>query len=242
MNKKGIRVLSLFLGTLMAGFTVAASGCKGNNGDNSDSSSSSIPSGKRRDSIVIMTEELSGLFNPFYATSGADMDVVGMTQIGMLSTDKDGKTVAGEDQATVVLDYDYKIENEGKEDAKTVYTFVLKNGLKFSDGKPLTMNDVMFNIYEYLDPVYTGSSTMYSINIDGLYEYRYQQPESDTTDTSDLMAKQAASYASTRMMHLQSLYEKIGRENTGSETSYSATEAQMKEAINALTKVDKGYN
>ena len=240
MNKKGIRALSLFLGTLMAGFTVAASGCKGNEG-NSDSSSGSTPSGTRKDSIVIMTDELSGLFNPFYATSGADMDVVGMTQIGMLSTDKNGKTVAGEDHATVVLDYDYKIENEGTDNAKTVYTFVLKNGLKFSDGKPLTMNDVMFNIYEYLDPVYTGSSTMYSIDIEGLYEYRYQREESENSNTSDLIATQAASYASTRMMHLQSIYERIGRENTGSETSFSATEAQMREAINALTKVDNGY-
>lgn len=43
---------------------------------------------QEKDSIVIMTEELSGLFNPFYATSGTDMDVVGMTQIGMLGTDE----------------------------------------------------------------------------------------------------------------------------------------------------------
>ncbi len=238
MSKKGIRMLSLFLGTLMAGFTVVASGCKGEG----DGTSGSNPSGNQKDSVVIMTEELSGLFNPFYATSGADMDVVGMTQIGMLSTDKNGKTVAGDEHATVVKDYDYKIQNENTEDAKTVYTFVLKNGLKFSDGKPLTMNDVMFNIYEYLDPVYTGSSTMYSIDIEGLFEYRYQREESETSNTSDSIAMQAASYASTRMLHLQSIYEKIGRENTGSETSFSATEAQMKEAINALTKVDKGYN
>ena len=111
--------------------------------------------GPKKDSIVIMTEELSGLFNPFYATSGTDMDVVGMTQIGMLTTDENGNTACGEDEPTVVLDY--KIENVN---GNNQYTFVIKNNLKFSDGVPLTMNDVMFNIYEYLDPVYTGSSTM----------------------------------------------------------------------------------
>ena len=128
---------------------------------------------RKKDSIVIMTEELSGLFNPFYATSGTDMDVVGMTQISMLGTDKEGNPVAGDEESTVVKAFDYVINGSG-EDAKTVYTFVIKNGLKFSDGKPLTMNDVMFNIYEYLDPVYTGSSTMYSIDIEGLSRYRTQ--------------------------------------------------------------------
>lgn len=128
----------------------------------------------KKDSIVIMTEELSGLFNPFYATAGPDMDVVGMTQIGMLSTDSGGNPVAGDDESTVVKDFKYEITGSG-DSAKTVYTFVIKNGLKFSDGVPLTMNDVMFNIYEYLDPVYTGSSTMYSIDIEGLSQYRTQQ-------------------------------------------------------------------
>ena len=130
--------------------------------------------GAKRDSVVIMTEELSGLFNPFYATSGADMDVVGMTQIGMLSTDRKGNPVAGDDQPTVVKAFDQKIIGEGTPSAKTEYTFVIKNGLKFSDGHPLTINDVMFNLYEYLDPVYTGSSSMYSVDIVGLTNYRTQ--------------------------------------------------------------------
>lgn len=129
----------------------------------------------KKDSIVIMTEELSGLFNPFYATSGTDMDVVGMTQIGMLSTDSSGNPTAGDDEATVVKAFEVEPQSE-----KTVYTFVIKNNLKFSDGKPLTMNDVMFNMYEYLDPVYTGSSTMYSIDIEGLSQYRLQQEQTGT--------------------------------------------------------------
>ena len=68
---------------------------------------------KKKDSIVIMTEELSGLFNPFYATSGTDMDVVGMTQISMLSTDKEGNPVAGDEESTVVKAFDYVINGSG---------------------------------------------------------------------------------------------------------------------------------
>ena len=230
IKKKVIQLTSLLLGTAFV-----LTGC----GNPSDSSGSQ--SGMKKDSIVIMTEELSGLFNPFYATSGADMDVVGMTQISMLATDKEGKPTAGEDESTVVLDFDYKTKNEGTENAKTVYTFVLKNGLKFSDGKPLTMNDVMFNIYEYLDPVYTGSSTMYSIDIEGLYEYRWQTEKSDTSDVSETISKNASTYASNRIRELRSIYETEGKKNTGSDSAFSATEEQMREAINNITKVSSGY-
>ncbi|MBP5307818.1 MAG: hypothetical protein J6Z34_01645, partial [Clostridia bacterium] len=113
-----------------------------------------LTTGKKKDSIVIMTEALSGLFNPFYATSGTDMDVVGLTQIGMLSTDDNGKPQAGDDLPTVVKDFEYNVVGSGN-NVETVYTFVIKNGLKFSDGEPLTINDVFFNLYEYLDMAYT---------------------------------------------------------------------------------------
>ena len=153
---------------------------------------------KKKDSIVIMTEELSGLFNPFYATSGTDMDVVGMTQISMLGTDESGNPVAGDDESTVVKDFEFTTTGSG-DNAKTVYTFVIKNGLKFSDGMPLTMNDVMFNIYEYLDPVYTGSSTMYSIDIEGLTQYRTQTNQSgDDGETESQISSQANAMATVR--------------------------------------------
>ena len=185
----------------------------------------------RKDSIVIMTEELSGLFNPFYATAGPDMDVVGMTQIGMLSTDSGGNPVAGDDESTVVKDFEYEITGSG-DSAKTVYTFVIKNGLKFSDGVPLTMNDVMFNIYEYLDPVYTGSSTMYSIDIEGLSQYRTQQNLSDNDETELLISQRAAANAQLRILEMVDIYETNGRQGGSSSTSFNLNEEGMRNAIN----------
>ena len=186
-----------------------------------------------KSSIVLMTEELSGLFNPFYATSGTDMDVVGMTQIGMLSTDRNGNPVAGDDQPTVVKDFKQETKGEG-ENKETLYTFVLKNGLKFSDGKPLTMNDVMFNIYEYLDPVYTGSSTMYSIDIKGLYEYRTQKSKENSAGADEEISKNAAMHATNRRNELVKIFEKHGKVQ-GSTSAYSLNEAGMKNAINGWT-------
>lgn len=199
----------------------------------------SVLNKKEKSSIVIMTEELSGLFNPFYATSGTDMDVVGMTQIGMLSTDRDGNTVAGDDEPTVVKAFEYEIIGSG-ENAETVYTFVLKNGLKFSDGHPLTMEDVLFNMYEYLDPVYTGSSTMYSIDIKGLTQYRTQTNYSDGGDNASAnIANQAAALAQLRIMELISLFETVGKIQ-GSQSSYKMTDAEVRDAI-AGWSVTTGY-
>ncbi len=188
-----------------------------------------------KDSIVIMTDELSGLFNPFYATSGADMDVVGLTQIGMLGTDRNGNPVAGDEEAVVVKAF------EISEDGKT-YTFVIKNGLKFSDGKPLTMHDILFNMYEYLDPVYTGSSTMYSIKIEGLTQYRTQTNYSGGGSAQeDSISSQANAYAKLRIQELISVFETYGEMNTGTTGSYSMTDEQMKAAINSLEFISDGY-
>ena len=135
--------------------------------------------------LTLSSEPLDGVFNPFFYTAGPDGTVVGQTQIGMLASDINGQMVAGADQPCVALDYSY-VTTGTKDDIipgaddeysnyYTDYYFAIKNDLKFSDGTPLTIKDVLFNMYMYLDPAYTGSSTMYSVNIKGLAAYRTQK-------------------------------------------------------------------
>lgn len=111
-----------------------------------------------------------GVFSPYFSTSAYDSTITGMTQIGMLSTDHQGNIVCGDDEPTVAKDYTI---TQGAE--TTTYEFLIKNGIKYSDGEPLTIKDVLFNLYTYLDPAYTGSSTIYSTDIVGLKSYRQQQ-------------------------------------------------------------------
>ena len=138
--------LVIALATILGCLSVLT-GCGGNKGPEIDNETTRL---------VLSTAELDGVFNPFYSSSGADNSIIGMTQIGMLSSDKEGKVAFGKDEACVVLDYKEVIiyEDDGVTPKHTVYTFVLKNNLKFSNGSPLTMKDVLFNLYVYLDPQY----------------------------------------------------------------------------------------
>ncbi len=195
MFKRSISVVLCIV--MCLGMLSMFSGCKNNNSDDAQAGNP--------DAFVIMTEQLDGLFNPFFSTSANDGTIVAMTQIGMLSSKYEGgevKVAYGDNEAVVVKDYDI-VEND---DDTTTYTFVLKNGIKFSDGHPLTMEDVLFNYYVYLDPVYTGSSTLYSTKIVGLDEYRTQTVTSGSSGSDSQLAAQAASRAQGRINELLNLY------------------------------------
>lgn len=187
------------------------------------------------DAFVIMTEQLDGLFNPFFSTSATDSTIVSMTQIGMLSSkfvNEKVEVAYGDGEAVVVKDYDI-VENADK---TITYTFVLKNGILFSDGHPLTMEDVLFNFYVYLDPVYTGSSTLYSTEILGLSEYRTQTVGSGADDGDNMISSQATARAQARMNELINLFNSKIQASSTKEVSYD----EMKAAILAHS-LSSGY-
>ena len=225
------KIISLTLCIIMLlGVTSVLSGCGG--------------SGNQ--AFVIMTDNLDGLFNPFYSTSASDGTIVSMTQIGMLTSgiDENGDaTVAyGPNQAVVTLDYasNYDSTEQSENPDKTgvtTYTFVLKNGIKFSDGEPLTIEDVLFNMYVYLDPVYTGSSTMYSTDIMGLSQYRTQQNLSGGASGDEWLTNAARNRANNRIKELINVFEQVARTPSG---NYSTTEEKMREALSNWTLSD-GY-
>ena len=137
--------------------------------------------------LMLSTGALDDNFNPFFYSSLNDGEMVSMTQISMLTIDGDGEIACGDDWPTVVQDYNMTMYDtkqvgtgnpvtNGNENGRTEYEFLIKNGIKFSDGTPLTIKDVLFNLYVYLDYAYTGSSTMYSTDIQGLKAYRTQDP------------------------------------------------------------------
>jgi len=134
-----------------------------------------------RDALILQESTMDGVFSPFFWSSAYDGDVVGLINVGLLSMDAKGAVVAGPEYPTVAESYSiyYQDAQGNKKEAfaagdEVVYEMVIKSGMKFSDGQPVTADDVLFNYYVYLDPAYTGSSTLYTLPIKGLGAYRTQ--------------------------------------------------------------------
>lgn len=135
--------------------------------------------------LVVAYDPFSEKFSPFYADTAYDQDVVGMTQLGLLTTDRVGgiiyNSIEGEKVSYNGTEYTYTgitdikvtqndTNNDGETDT-TVYEIKLKKGVKFSDGKEMTADDIIFTYYVYLDPAYVGSTTLNSYDIQGLQDY-----------------------------------------------------------------------
>jgi len=210
------KILALILCVAMlAGTAFLFSGCKGD---------------EKPDAFVIMSEELDGLFNPFFSTTGADSTIVSMTQIGMLTSKYvNGEVVEafGEDEAVVTKDYEKTYDSAKNE---TTYTFVIKNGIKYSDGHPLTIEDVLFNLYVYLDPVYTGSATIYSTDIKGLTAYRTQTVGATNDGKIDeQISGQANSRAKARNNELINLFNTLRKKDPLNPADYETMKAAILE-------------
>jgi peptide/nickel transport system substrate-binding protein len=167
INKLGVSLWLLITALCLTAFT----GCQGK--------SDSTP-------LVVGYSSFNGKFSPFFADTGYDTEAVEMTQVILITTDRQGgivyNAIEGETLPYNGTDYEYKgIANldvnydEAKDE--TVYTWTLKKGVKFSDGVELTADDVIFSYYVLSDPTYDGPSTLYSVPIRGMNNYRTQVSE-----------------------------------------------------------------
>lgn len=78
--------------------------------------------------------------NPLLAISDADRDLSTLVYAGLMGLSGDGSLVP-------VLAESYSISADGK-----FYTFTLRKDARFSDGTPVTTNDVVFTIQKAQDP------------------------------------------------------------------------------------------
>ncbi len=90
-----------------------------------------------------LTEGIVGkprFVNPLLALTDADRDLAALTYAGLMGIDGDGNL-------TPVLAESYSVSDDG-----TVYTFILRAGAAFSDGTPVTADDVVFTVEKAQDP------------------------------------------------------------------------------------------
>ena len=136
--------------------------------------------------LVVSINGLSGRFSPFFGGTARDAEVVDRTQINMMTVDRSGEIVyngiEGETRPCNGTDYTYYGTGDlsvvrDRDADLTTYTYRMRDDLKFSDGEPVSIDDVIFDYYVLLDPAYNGDETLGDCDIVGLRAYRTQIPE-----------------------------------------------------------------
>lgn len=121
------------------------------------------------EALVLAVDQFDGVFSPFFGTSGVDIEIAELVHARLIGFDR-----SAQPDNTGLADYvtPEEVKSEDGKVEKTIYTFKLKEGLVFSDGTPLTADDVLFNYLILCDPNYSGSLTIYTTPIIGVNEYR----------------------------------------------------------------------
>ena len=169
--KNAKRTLALLLALVMSLSLLAGCGNQGNTSGGATTDETPL---------VVGYSPFSSKFSPFFSETAYDQDVYAMTQLGLLTSDRTGaiiyKGIEGETVNYNGTDYTYygpaDLEVVENADGTVDYNFTLREDLKFSDGEPLTVDDVIFSMYVLCDPTYEGNSTLYAQPIVGMAEYR----------------------------------------------------------------------
>ena len=171
--KNAKRTLALLLALVMSLSLLAGCGTQGGNTSGGTMTDDTTP-------LVVGYSAFSSKFSPFFSETAYDQDAYAMTQLGLLTSDRTGaivlKGIEGETINYNGTDYTYHgpadLEITQNDDGTVYYDFTLRDDLKFSDGEPLTIDDVIFSMYVLCDPTYEGNSTLYAQPIEGMEAYR----------------------------------------------------------------------
>ncbi|MBQ9764856.1 MAG: ABC transporter substrate-binding protein [Lachnospiraceae bacterium] len=149
------RILTIFMVVIVMASLLACG--KKDNGSGSEGSMGTL---------VIGTGAFNGVFSPFFYQTAYDAQAMELIFVSVCELDENNelKDKAGHIETEV-------IENDSKQQTK--YTIKLNEGMTFSDGEAVTIDDLIFAYYVYCDPNYDGMSTFAtSLDIVGLEEYR----------------------------------------------------------------------
>lgn len=118
----------------------------------------------RKDTIVIGTDDFNGVFIPQFGQTVPDRQVYELLFEPLVGVDEEGKPI---DDAIAT----WTVEDDVK------YTFTIKDGVVFSDGTPVTAEDVEFSYLVIADPTYDASSDIGKYGILGVDAYKNGQAD-----------------------------------------------------------------
>ncbi|KAA0761127.1 ABC transporter substrate-binding protein [Bacillus sp. SH5-2] len=114
----------------------------------------------RKDTLVVGINKPGGVFLPYFQQNGWDGNVTSVIFASLVSTDKQGKPIPE-------LAEKWDISSD-----QLTYTFHLRKDLKFSDGSPLTADDVAFTLTLLHDKAYEGEVDISQYAVKGGKEYK----------------------------------------------------------------------
>lgn len=124
------------------------------------------PVTNRDDTFIATISEPGGVFIPYLYDNGWDGNAIDPIFASLVSVDEKGNPIAD-------LAENWEISSDN-----LVYTYHLKKDLKFSDGSPLTADDVAFTLTLLDDPAYSGYTDISQAAIKGADAYKNGSSES----------------------------------------------------------------
>lgn len=193
------KTLALFLTATMIVSSLTACGSKkaatestaaANDKEVAAESSEDVP-------LVVGISNFSEKFSPFFHSSEVDKEAEIITQTTIGTYDRSGSLVPNAKDGETIpyngTDYTYKglsniSINHDKASDITTYDIKIRDDVKFSDGVPLTADDIIFTLYVLSDPAYDGGETFYSLPIIGMKNYRANSTVADSITKDEIKA------------------------------------------------------
>ena len=130
--------------------------------------------------FVVGYSFFSQKFSSFFCKTDYDRDVARMTQVLLMDNDRGGNVIMNGIKGETIpyngVDYFYDgiadFDVVQKSDGTVDYNIKLRDDIVFSDGTPMTIDDLIFNLYVLCDPAYDGGYTFYSTPVTGMQNYR----------------------------------------------------------------------
>ncbi|ARJ19990.1 ABC transporter substrate-binding protein [Bacillus sp. ISL-8] len=126
----------------------------------SDKAKSPAKAKERKDTFVVGMPSPGGIFLPHFMENGWDGNITQAIFAPLVGLDKEGKPIP-------ILAKKWDISED-----QLTYKFHLKDDLKFSDGSPLTADDVAFTLTLLHDPTYSGATDISQTAIKGGQAYK----------------------------------------------------------------------
>ncbi len=143
--------------------------------------------------LRVGVSRLEGKFDPFQNLCEGDESVMKLVGINLLTRDRAGKVImqASEGEYSYYQGKRYlytgpaDIMVEYNEEAdETSFTLRLKDGIFFSDGVKLTVDDLIFNLYVRLQPNFQGDGFLRGYDVVGLKNYYYNNSLAESIEIS----------------------------------------------------------